>query len=490
MELFGKKTADFRQSQRSIITDKNYMGVFRLRIESFFQELKDAKKTVAFIGVGVSNNDCIKLFLKHGIKTQVRDRRSDIGEIAGEFRALGAELILGEDYMEDIDADVIVRAPGVFYNSPAIKKAREQGKVVTSEMELFFSLCPCKIIAITGSDGKTTTSAVTAEMLKKAGKTVWLGGNIGKALLPEIEKIKEEDYAVVELSSFQLESMRSSPHIAAVKNVEPNHLDVHGTMEEYIGAKLNILSHQDAFSRAVLNADNEVTRDMAKLVRGELKWFSTSGKTVRGTLLDEDGYLCSCDGVSKTRIFHRSEIKLPGLHNVDNYLTAMAILEGIVSGEDMLAVAREFGGVEHRIEFVRELDGVRWYNDSIASNPTRVIAGLRSFGRKIAIIAGGYDKKIPYEPMAPVVCEYVKLLILMGATADKIEAAVKSHPDFNADEMKIIRVSGMEEAVKAARENTVEGDIVSLSPASASFDLYRNFEERGRHFKSIVMQLS
>jgi len=460
-----------------------------LKIQRFFESLRTSGKTVAFIGVGVSNNDCIKLFAKQGIKTQVRDKRTDIGGIAAEFTALGAELILGESYMDNIDADIIVRAPGVFYNSPAIKAAREQGKVVTSEMELFFQFCPCKIIAITGSDGKTTTTAVTSEMLKKAGKKVWMGGNIGKALLPEIEKIEEDDYAVVELSSFQLESMRSSPDIAAVKNVEPNHLDVHGTMDEYIGAKLNLLSHQNAFSRAVLNADNAVTRDMAKLVRGELRWFSTSGQLVKGTLLDEEGYLCSCDGVNKTRIFHRDEIRLPGLHNVDNYLTAMAILEGIVSYDDMLSVAREFGGVEHRIEFVRELDGVKWYNDSIASNPTRVIAGLRSFGRKIAIIAGGYDKKIPYEPMAPVVCQYVKLLILMGATADKIETAVKNDPAFNADELKIIRVATMEEAVRAARENTSAGDIVSLSPASASFDLYRNFEERGRHFKNIVMQL-
>ncbi len=460
-----------------------------MEIQSFFDEIRTSGKRVAFIGVGVSNNDCIRLFARHGIAVEVRDRREDIGDIAEEFRALGVGLRLGGNYLDELDEDVIVRAPGVFYNTPALVKARKRGQVVTSEMELFFDLCPCKTIAVTGSDGKTTTTTIISEMLKKAGRTVWLGGNIGRALLPEIEKIKPGDWAVVELSSFQLESMRRSPDIAAVKNVEPNHLDVHGTMENYVNAKLNVLAHQNAFSRAVLNADNAVTCGMARLVRGDLRWFSTEGRIVRGAYLDEEDYLCSCDGANTTRLFHRGEIMLPGLHNVDNYLTAIAVLDGIVTPADMLAVAREFGGVEHRIEFVRELDGVRWYNDSIASNPTRVIAGLRAFGRRIAMIAGGYDKKVPYEPMAPDVCEYVKLLILMGATADKIERAVLSCPDYDPEKTRIIRVDSMEEAVRAARENTSAGDIVSLSPASASFDLYRNFEERGRHFKSIVNAL-
>ena len=460
-----------------------------LDTQRFFDGIRDSGKRVAFIGVGVSNNDCIKLFARHGISVEVRDKRGDIGEIAEEFRALGVKLILGEGYLGALDADIIVRSPGVFYGTPELVRARKRGQAVTSEMELFFDLCPCRTIAVTGSDGKTTTTTIISEMLKKAGKTVWLGGNIGKALLPEIERIGPDDWAVVELSSFQLESMRRSPDIAAVKNVEPNHLDVHGTMGNYIDAKLNIISHQNAFSRTVLNADNAVTCGMAKLVRGDLRWFSTEGRIVRGAYLDEDGWLCACDGENTTRIFHRDEIKIPGLHNVDNYLTAIAVLDGIVPPETMPEVAREFAGVEHRIEFVRELDGVRWYNDSIASNPTRVVAGLRSFGRRIAIIAGGYDKKIPYEPMAKDVCEYVKLLILMGATADKIEKAVVSCPDYAPEKTRIIRVNSMEEAVRAARENTTAGDIVSLSPASASFDLYRNFEERGRHFKSIVNAL-
>ena len=458
-------------------------------IGGFFKELREGGKKVAFIGVGVSNNDCIKMFARNGITTEVRDRRADIGALAEELTAAGAVLKLGGGYLEGLDADVIVRAPGVFWSTPALQEARRRGQAVTSEMELFFRFCPCKTIAVTGSDGKTTTTTLIAEMLKRAGKTVWLGGNIGRALLPEVERISPEDWAVVELSSFQLESMRCSPDIAAVKNVEPNHLDVHGTMEAYIAAKLNIIDHQDAFSRTVLNADNDVTCGMAERVRGDLRWFSTSGKRVRGSFLDEEGWLCASDGENVTRLFHRNEIKLPGLHNVDNYLTAVAVLDGIVGIDEMLAVAREFGGVEHRIEFVRELNGVKWYNDSIASNPTRVIAGLRAFGRRIAIIAGGYDKKIPYEPLGPVICEYVKLLVLMGATADKIEKAVTSCPDYDPEKTRIIRVGSMEEAVRAAAENTSPGDVVSLSPASASFDLYRNFEERGRHFKSIVNTL-
>ena len=349
-------------------------------------------------------------------------------------------------------------------------------------------MCPCRSFAVTGSDGKTTSTTLIAEILKAQGYNVLLGGNIGKALLPEIEKVSADDIVVAELSSFQLMSMRNRFDVSVVTNVAPNHLDVHKDMAEYIGAKKNIYAHQNAFSRTVLNADNEITREMGAEIRGEAVYFSLSGNVKDGAYFDGE-YLCYDKNGKSERILKASDIKIRGMHNVDNFLTAIAATYGYVKPETVEKVAREFGGVEHRIEFVREKNGVKWYNDSIATNPTRTIAGLRAFDRKMIIIAGGYDKKIPFEPLAPEINARVKLLILTGATADKIEAAVKNDAGYDGTELRIIRAEDLEEAVKIADENAGAGDIVSLSPACASFDKYRNFEERGKHFKRLVNEL-
>ncbi len=459
-------------------------------IARWYRDLQ-AKK-VLFVGIGVSHTRLIEKFLQKGMDVTVCDKREAeaLGEDYGRLSALGAKFRLGEQYLDALhDADVIFRTPGMYYLSPALQEAKKAGKTVTSEMECFCKLCPCKLYAITGSDGKTTTSTLIAKFLEKSGKRVHLGGNIGKALLPEIEEIREEDAAVVELSSFQLLSMRCAPDVSVVKNVTPNHLDVHKDMAEYTNAKKNIFLHQDAFSRTVLNLDDRVTAGFAPEVRGELSWFSMKEQPDYGAFLDEEGFLCFARHGKVEKLFHKDEILIRGMHNVENVLTAIAAVEGEVPVSDILEVVRTFGGVEHRIELVRVLDGVEWYNDSIASSPTRTMAGLDSFDRKICIIAGGYDKKIPYEPLAPKILEKVKLLIVMGATGPKIEAAVRACPGFAEAGLTILHAASMEEAVKLARENTVSGDIVSLSPASASFDLYRNFEERGRHFKKLVMEL-
>ena len=281
-------------------------------------------------------------------------------------------------------------------SSPAPSKARELGKVVTSEMEVFFDLCPCKLYAVTGSDGKTTTTTLISEFLKAQGKTVHLGGNIGRALLPIIESIDEHDAAVVELSSFQLISMRKSPDVAVVTNVAPNHLDVHKDMDEYIAAKKNILLHQNAFSKTVLNMDNDITNQMSELVRGKLYQFSRRSIPNNGAYLSENGSIIMVNNGEQTEIMKASDIRLPGIHNVENYLTAISAVYDDVDRNNIVKVAREFGGVEHRIEFVREVGGVKYYNDSIATSPTRTIAGLNSFGQKLVVIAGGYDKKIPF----------------------------------------------------------------------------------------------
>ncbi len=314
------------------------------------------------------------------------------------------------------------------------------------------------------------------------------GGNIGRALLPIVEKIKDDDCAVVELSSFQLISMRRSPDVAVVTNVAPNHLDVHKDMEEYIEAKRNILRHQNAFSVTVLNADNVITASMAELVRGELRWFSHTKPVENGAFLREDGMLCYCEHGKVTELFPKTDIKIPGMHNVENYLTAIAAVWGEVPVEVIHNIAKNFGGVEHRIELVRELDGVKWYNDSIATSPTRTIAGLSCFDQKVILIGGGYDKHIPYEPLAPHLINKVKLLILSGPTASKIAAALQNDPNYNG-EPEVIFVNSMEEAVATAYGYAEEGDIGTLSPASASFDLYPNFEVRGKHYKELVGKL-
>ncbi|MCL2068875.1 MAG: UDP-N-acetylmuramoyl-L-alanine--D-glutamate ligase, partial [Oscillospiraceae bacterium] len=429
------------------------------------------------------HTELIRMFAGQGIATIVCDKspreRFDPALI-GEFESLGVELRLGEDYLARADMDVFFRTPGMYFNMPRLRGLRDAGVAVTGEMEVFFDLCPCATIAVTGSDGKTTTTTLIAEMLKAAGRTVHLGGNIGRALLPIVDTIKPDDCAVAELSSFQLISMRRSPDIAVLTNITPNHLDVHGTMEEYAAAKQNIYRHQNAFGITILNADDGLTRSFADEVRGSLRLFSMK-EEVSGAWLRGDGMLM----YGKRELFPKSDIRLPGEHNAANYLAAIAAVEHLVPLKAMHRVAKEFGGVEHRIELVREINKIRWYNDSIATSPTRSIAGLRSFGQKIIMIAGGYDKQIPYEPLAPELIAHVKLLILTGATAPKIEEALIRHAGYSGSP-RIIHAENLEEAVKAAHENSEAGDVVTLSPASASFDMYKNFEERGRHFKELV----
>ena len=453
-----------------------------MNTQQFFRYLKG--KTVAFCGVGRTHMPLIQLFQEKGAVVTVRDQRplEKLGENGEILRSLGVELRLGEDYLQDLNEDIIFRTPGMRYHLPQLEEARVRGCAVTSELELFFRLCPCKIYGVTGSDGKTTTTSIIAEFLKAQGKTVHLGGNIGKPLLPEIESIAPEDVAVVELSSFQLISMRESPDVAVVTNLSPNHLDVHKDMQEYIDAKKNILLHQGALSRTVLNAGNEITAAFAPEVRGDCWMFRRGASVERGVW---------CDGetiyVHGQALLPISQIRIPGWHNVENYMAAIAAVWGDVEPQTIRRVAETFAGVEHRAEFVRELRGVKYYNDSIATSPTRVISGMLSlFPQKILLIAGGYDKHIPFEPLGPAVCDKVKTLILLGDTAQKIQDAVQAAPQYQEGCPKILRVDNMEQAVAAAAAHAQPGDIVSLSPACAAFDLYPNFEVRGRHYKDIV----
>ena len=455
------------------------------KAQAFFEHIRG--KRVAVCGIGRNNTPVVKQFLAHGAVVTACDRRTreELGEEAAkELESLGATLSLGEEYLTCVTGmDMILRTPGMKPYLPPFQAAREKGIPVTSEMELFFELCPAPIYAVTGSDGKTTTTSIIAGLLRAAGKTVHLGGNIGRPLLPDIDKVQDTDVAVVEISSFQLTMMTQSPHVAVVTNVAPNHLDWHTDMQEYIDAKKNLVAFQTASDRSVLNADNAITAAFDGAVAGECLRFSRR-EAQEGAWLNEDGMLCvTKDGVT-TPIVAAKDIRLPGVHNVENFLAAFAATWGDVPVDVMAAFAVEFGGVAHRCELVRERRGVKWYNDSIGTSPSRTIAGLKAFDRKVILIAGGYDKHIPYDPLGPVAMETVKLAILLGATADAIEAAIRA-----CGEMPIARVGSMEEAVKTAAQLSKEGDIVFMSPASASFDLYRNFEERGEHFRRLVEAL-
>lgn len=460
------------------------------RIENFFASMNGKK--IAFCGIGTSNLPLIELFIKYGAKVTACDRRTreQLGENADIAEKYGATLSLGNDYLKNLDIDIVFRTPGMKYYMDELVEMRNKGIVVTSEMEVFFDLCPCKIYAVTGSDGKTTTTSIIAEMLKKQGKTVHLGGNIGTPLLPIIETIGYDDVAVVELSSFQLISMRKGPDVAVVTNLAPNHLDIHKDMQEYIDSKKNLIIHQGAFSKVVLNKDNEITNGFTDECRGRILKFSRKSSVLNGTYLNADNNIVFAENGNEQVIMNISDIKIPGMHNVENYMAAISAVWNDVYVENIVKVAREFSGVEHRAEFVRELDGVKYYNDSIASSPTRTALGTLSlYDFKIILIAGGYDKKIPYDGLGSVIVDKVKYLILMGATAPKIEKAVLNAENYTENNPVIINVSNMEEAVAKAREVAVSGDIVSMSPASASFDLYKNFDERGKHFKRIVNEL-
>lgn len=454
-----------------------------------------SEKQVTVIGIGVSNTPLISLLLEAGAHVTVHDRKTqeELGEIYEGLADLGVQFCVGNEYLKNLSGDIIFRTPGMHPNQPALVKAREQGSLITSEMEVFFRVCPCPIIGITGSDGKTTTTTLTCEILKKAGYTCHLGGNIGRPLLADVPLMTEHDLAVVELSSFQLMGMDCSPAAALVTNVTPNHLDVHKDMAEYIQAKTNIFVGQKPGAKLVLNADDVVSQDFHPAEGVELLQFSMKKPVQNGVYL-EDGVIWYAEDGNRRKIMDASEIKIPGAHNIANYMAATCLTHGKVSFHDVIEVAHTFGGVEHRLELVRTLNGVRYYNDSIASSPTRTAAGLRSFDQKVILLVGGHDKKIPYDAFGSVVCDHVKRLILINAnpddsTAPAIEASVRAAENFDPNSLKIDKYNDFERAVRGASAAAEDGDIVLMSPASASFDIFKNFAERGNRFKDIVNSL-
>ncbi len=445
--------------------------------EQYFTAL--AGKSIAVLGLGVSNRPLVRLLLDHGCQVTGCDRtpRENLDAEVLELERSGCVLQLGDGYLEGLEADLVFRTPGMHPGNPALETLRRRGAKITSEMEVFFEVCPCHTIAVTGSDGKTTTTTLISEMLKAQGYTVWLGGNIGTPLLPLCPRMKAEDYAVVELSSFQLMDMERSPQRAVVTNLAPNHLDVHKDMDEYVDAKENVFRFQDPSDLLILNADNAITNSFSG--NGATRRFSRLGQ---GDAWVRNGIICR----GGTEVLPVADILIPGVHNIENYMAAMLAVEGLVADEIIRQVAQTFGGVEHRIELVRIKDGVKFYNDSIASSPSRTIAGLHSFDQKVILIAGGYDKHIPYDVLGPEICAHVKKLYLGGATGPKIQAAVER---CGGEKPEIFDCDDFRSAVLAAAGGAEAGDIVLMSPASAAFDQFKNFMVRGEYFKKIVKEL-
>ena len=455
-------------------------------LDQYLQEIHD--KRVAVIGAGVSNMPLVTLLRQAGLSVTVHDKKTadGLGAQYAQLTALGARTVLGDGYLDSLDEDIVFRTPGLHPEHPALQAVRARGGEVTSEMELFFRVCPCKIIGITGSDGKTTTTTLVYEFLKHAGHTCHLGGNIGKPLLPEVRGMRPDDLAVVELSSFQLMGMRYSPSIAAITNLTPNHLDYHKNFAEYVQAKTSIYTHQVTGERLVLNGDDPVTRTLDIGPGHQILTCSKIVKPENGVYL-RDGVIYIAEQGKDRALMDAKDIRIPGAHNVYNVMMAAAIVQGLCQDDDIVEVAKTFGGVEHRIEFVREFEGVKYYNDSIASSPTRTIAGLESFDQKLILIAGGYDKHIPYDVLGVPICRHVKTLLLTGATAPKIRDCVEQADC--PEKPEIIDVPDLAAAVRCANAVAQPGDIVIMSPASASFDCFKNFMERGNLFKELVHKL-
>ncbi len=460
------------------------------------------------LGIGVSNLPLAEVLADMGISLTVRDKKplSELSERAADLQARGISFSCGETAFDSICGELIFRSPGIRPDIGGIPAAVSRGAELTSEIELFLSLTDAETFAVTGSDGKTTTTTLCGEFLKaEAERTkqgeVFVGGNIGEPLLYKIDKITECDKAVMELSSFQLMTVKKAPRYAAITNISPNHLDWHRDMDEYISAKLNIVGSDTR--RLVTNADCEATRNIAselakKADRPALFLFSSSAESFADVfdltplpcdraLYVKDGCIVISDGKAETALLETDRINIPGRHNIENFMTAMALTYGTVDISVYTSVAESFFGVRHRLELVRKLDGVDYYNSSIDSSPSRTAAALSALsGRDIVIICGGYDKRIPYEPLAESLCRYVRAVVLTGATGKKIEAALLACPDYKKGRPEYIYTPDFSEAVRLARSMSRQGGCVLLSPASASFDAFKNFAERGDFFRAAV----
>lgn len=461
------------------------------KLEQFKKDIKGKK--VAVLGIGISNIPLIKYLINLGVDVTAFDKNTseNLKDALSELEGLPVKYSIGNGYLSKLKGfNLIFRTPGMRPDVPELMEALANGAELTSEMEVFLDLCPAQVFAVTGSDGKTTTTTLIYKILSEEGYNCWLGGNIGTPLLSKIDEVKESDKVILELSSFQLITIKNSPSVAVITNISPNHLDVHKSLQEYIDAKKNIFLYQKAKDKLVLNHDNDVTKAFSNEANGEFIYFSRAASLESGILLKNNKIVVKSKD-KEIEIVDVNDIIIPGVHNIENYMAATAATIDYVKPETIAKIAATFTGVEHRIELVREINGIKFYNSSIDSSPSRTIAALSTFKNKVILIAGGKDKGIPYEPIGQVIAEKVKILLLIGATAPRIEEAYNNyvHQTDIESEVKIIHCSTYEEIVAKAYSEAVPGDCIILSPASTSFDMFKNFEQRGNVFKKLVNQL-
>ena len=465
------------------------------KLNKFKYDIKG--KRIAVIGFGVSNIPLVSYLLSLKTDITVFDKRTldkIDKEKYEEFVLAGVNFSLGDEYLKKlVGFDYIFRSPSMRPDIPEVVQEVNNGAILTSEIEMLFKLCPAKIIGVTGSDGKTTTTTLIYKILREEGYNCCLGGNIGIPLFSRIDEITPDDIVVIELSSFQLLTFDQSPQIAVVTNISPNHLDIHKDYDEYINAKKNIFLYQKENDLVVLNNDNQICKSFEDEAKGRVRLFSSSVALTNGVFYDEtDGNIYISENGDRRQVINESEIKLIGKHNIENCCTAIAAVKELVSINSIRNILLTFNGVEHRNELVRVVNGVVWRNDSIGSSPSRTIAGLKCFKEKVVLIAGGYDKHLDYTELGKYIVDYTKALILIGQTSQKIkEATIKALKEKNIslDEYAIYECDSLEDVVNKAYQITNEGDTVFFSPASASFDMFKNFEERGNLFKELVNRL-
>jgi len=494
------------------------------KLEEFLQNVKG--KNCAVIGVGISNIPLIRWLHKAGAVVTAFDKLPEddpsITKTREDFASEGIEIkwSLGPDYLDSLmkdKYDYVFKTPKMRFTSPELQVAKNSGSILTTEMELFMNLCPAKIFAVTGSDGKTTTTTLVSELLKKCGYKVWTGGNIGTPLLDKVGEMTPEDMVVLELSSFQLLDSVTSADAAVITNVTPNHLDFHKDYDEYISSKTNIFKYQSPMGSVALNAACDITFKMKDMARGDVSFFALDENVCKRegysplrtyAFLDDDGYLVLERGGVKTRLVHKDSILIPGLHNVENYLAASLTVKDYITPEAFGEVATKFGGVAHRIEFIRELDGVKYYNSSIDTSPNRTINTMNALASKNmrgVLICGGADKKCDYTGLGKAILEVSDRIIVYGSNACFIKDILEKESE--GKKYEFIELESVEgdvyefpqtrekvvdmytKALGKARELAKEGEIVILSPVGTSYDHFRHFEHRGDMFRDLVLGL-
>lgn len=460
------------------------------KLEEFNEYIRFRK--VAVIGLGVSNLPLLEYLYNKKAQVTVFDERT-LEEIPEEtinkINTYKFDTFFGKNCLENLNGfNVIFRSPSCLPTRPELQKEADRGAIVTTEVEMLMEMCPCKIIGVTGSDGKTTTTSLINAILQHAGYKTFLGGNIGTPLFTKLPEMEPNDIVVLELSSFQLMNMKISPDIAVITNITPNHLNIHKDYQEYIDAKKCIFKNQKENGILILNYDNDITRECSKEANGKVIFFSSKTKLDSGFIVDDDIIKECNDGIRK-HILNTDEVILRGNHNFQNIATALAATKTLVGTDVAIEAIKIFKPVEHRIEFVREIDGVKWYNDSASSSPTRTISGLNAFKENIILIAGGYDKNLEYEPLAKPVVDKVSTLILIGQTAEKIYDVVKKESEKENKKININMCDTLEQTIEIAKKSAKKGDVVLFSPASASFDMFKNFADRGNKFKDLVNKI-